>query len=200
MRVLVGCEFSGAVRNAFACLGHEALSCDLEEAEDGGTHYQGDVLELLQSQPFDLAVFHPPCTYLTNAGVRWLYTEPGRWDKMLEGADFFNACRDAPIERIAVENPIPHGMAAELIGQYDQIIQPWMFGHWETKRTCLWLKNLPKLVPTYKTVDEAREALEETGKPVARVHLASPGPNRWKERSRTLPGIAAAMAAQWSSI
>jgi hypothetical protein len=159
-------------------------------------HIIGDLLSVLAS-PFrwDLAIFHPPCTYLTNAGVRWLYKngkgterDPARWEEMQEAARFFEALRNADIPRICVENPIMHSYARELIsGEPSQIIQPWQFGHGETKATCLWLKNLPKLIPT--DIVSGRQP---------RVHHASPGPHRWKERSRTLPGIAAAMAAQWS--
>lgn len=135
-------------------------------------------------------IAHPPCTYLANSGVRWLHTQDGRWPKMEAAAEFFKRLLNAPVERIAVENPIIHGHAKYIIeADQDQTIQPWMFGHGETKATCLWLKNLPPLVPT--NIVEGREP---------RVHHASPGPDRWKERSRTLPGIAKAMAEQWGSL
>lgn len=193
MKVLVGCEFSGVVRRAFHALGHDAWSCDLLPAEDGSPfHLQGDVLEVLDGG-WDLGIFHPPCTFLANSGVRWLYVgkgkvaDPVRWQEMVQAARFFRALLYAPIARLIVENPIPHRHCLEIIGQrYNQIIQPWQFGHGETKATCLWLKGLPSLHPT--EVVSGREA---------RVHRASPGVDRWKERSRTLAGIADAMAAQW---
>lgn len=187
MRVLVACEFSGVVRSAFRALGHDAWSCDLLPAEDGGQHIQGDVRELLD-QNWDLLIAHPPCTRLANSGVRWL-AERNLWGELDEAADLFRAFLEAPIDRIAVENPIPHRYAVERIGRkYDQVVQPWQFGHGETKATCLWLKNLPPLVST--GIVEGREQ---------RVWRASPGPDRWKERSRTYPGLAAAMAQQWGA-
>lgn len=188
MRVLVACEFSGVVREAFRARGHDAWSCDLLPSERPGYHLCGDVLAVL-GQGWDLAICFPPCTYLCNSGVRWLYGKDGkrnsdRWDSMFSATEFFNAMLDAPIARIAVENPIPHGHA--MIRKYDQIIQPWQHGHGESKATCLWLRGLPLLVPT-KDVPGRQP----------RVHHASPGPDRWKERSRTLPGIAKAFAEQW---
>lgn len=190
MRVLVACEFSGIVRDAFIAAGHDAMSCDLLPTERPGPHLQGDVRDLNLSR-FDLLIAHPPCTYLANSGVRWL--EGGlnveRWDAMLESARFFRYLLEAPIDRIAVENPIMHRYGRAHVGRrQDQLIQPWQFGHPETKATGLWLKNLPTLQPT--DIVPGREP---------RVHHASPGPDRWKERSRTLPGIAAAMADQWGS-
>jgi hypothetical protein len=196
MRVLVACEFSGIVRDAFRARGHWAMSADLipsERTEPGWAHYQGDVLDLLDSS-WDLMIAHPPCTYLANSGVRWLYKdgEPDndRWLAMKESGNFFRRLLEAPIPRIAVENPIMHRWGKLIVGRgQDQIIQPWMFGHGEVKATCLWLKGLPKLEPT-KIVDGR----------TPRVHHASPGPDRWKERSRTLQGIADAMADQWGSL
>ena len=198
MRVLVACEFSGVVRDAFAALAHDAWSCDLLPTERPGQHIEGDVRDVLH-QGWDLMIAHPPCTYLTNAGVRHLHSVPSkngvltkvhgeeRWRLMREAAAFFRDLLHAPIPRIAVENPIPHRYAVESIGRkYDQLIQPWQFGHGETKATCLWLKGLPKLTPTQ--VVDGREA---------RVHRMSPSPDRWKERSRTFEGIGRAMAAQW---
>lgn len=198
MRVLVACEFSGIVREAFRKRGHDAMSCDLLPTEQEGPHYQGNVLEIL-GEGWDLMIAHPPCTYLTNAGVRHLHDHVSsrngakasvsgsvRWVALFEAAEFFNALQHANIPRIAVENPIPHKYAKALIGPYTQTIHPWQFGHGETKPTCLWLKGLPNLIPT--NVVEGREA---------RVHRMSPGPDRWKERSRTYQGIADAMAAQW---
>lgn len=190
LRVLVACEFSGVVRDAFAALGHDAWSCDLLPSETPGNHFQSDARCHL-GKGWDLMIAHPPCTYLANSGVRWLVTGGQcRADYMDRACEFFCRMLDAPIPHICVENPIPHHYAIEGIGdrKYDQIIQPWQFGHGETKATCLWLKNLPKLIPT--DIVEGR---------VARVHRASPGPDRWKECSRTLTGIANSMADQWGS-
>lgn len=185
MRVLIGCEFSGVVRRAFRDRGHKAWSCDLLPAEDDSPyHVQGDVLIAARQREWDLAILHPPCTHLAVSGARWFK------DKLPEQRDalrFVRQLLDLDIERIALENPI--SIISSRIRKPDQIIQPWQFGHGETKATCLWLKNLPLLVPT-KIV---------SGR-VARVHLASPGPDRWKERSRTLTGIAEAMADQWGSL
>jgi hypothetical protein len=194
MRVLIACEFSGIVRDAFTAHGHEAISVDLLPTERSGLHWEGDVLTVLHDGFWDLMIAHPPCTYLANSGVRWLYRdgEPdnGRWDHMILAAEFFRELLNAPIPSIAVENPIMHKYAVAIIGRrQDQIIQPWQFGHGETKATGLWLKNLPLLRPT--NVVEGRQP---------RVHHASPGPERWKERSRTLRGIADAMAEQWGSL
>ena len=184
MRVLVACEYSGAVRRAFSALGHSAWSCDLLPSEDGSPyHCQQDVRQLL-SGPWDLMIAHPPCTHLSVSGARWFK------DKLPEQAaalEFVRELMAAPIERIAIENPI--SIISSRIRKPDQIIQPWQFGHGETKATCLWLKNLPKLVPT--NIVEGREA---------RVHKMAPGPDRWKDRSRTYEGIAEAMAAQWGDV
>ncbi len=201
MKVLVACEFSGVVRDAFIRCGHEAWSCDLEGIEPEGEyknyHWYGDCRELIRQSPygkFDLMIAHPPCTYLCNSGVRWLYGGKGttpdkaRMEKFRDAAQFFIELQKVPIERIAIENPIPHNRAKQWVGNYSQIIQPWQFGHGEIKATCLWLKNLPLLVPT--DIVDGR---------TPRVHYASPGPERWKERSRTLPGIAKAMAEQWGN-
>ena len=183
MRVLVGCEYSGRVRQAFRNIGHDAFSCDLLESEDGSPfHIQGDVLSLL-TDSWDLAIFHPPCTHLAVSGSRWF---KDKVQKQAEALDFVRMLMDAPMPRIAIENPI--SVISSRIRKPDQIIQPWQFGHGETKATCLWLKGLPKLTPT--NVVEGREA---------RVHRMPPGPDRWKERSRTYSGIAEAMAAQWGS-
>lgn len=189
MRVLVACEFSGTVRDAFAAAGHDAMSCDLLPTESPGPHYQGDVRDVL-GDGWDLMVAHPPCTFSANSGVRWLYEQPGRWEKMREGAEFFRSLLNTDIHRIAVENPIIHKYAREIIGAGPtQTIQPWQFGHGETKAVCLWLRNLSPLVPT--DVVDGREA---------RVHRMPPGPDRWKERSRFFAGIAEAMAAQWGGL
>lgn len=196
MKVLVACEFSGTVRNAFLARGHDAWSCDLLPAEDGSNrHITGDARELLGWGWDMLIVAHPPCTRLCNSGVRWLSSPPpGRteaemWAELRAGADLFSAFWNAPIERIACENPVMHRHAKALIRDYQppaQSVQPWQFGHGETKRTCLWLRNLPPLRPTQ--VVEGR---------AARVHRMPPGPDRWRERSRFFSGIAAAMADQW---
>lgn len=183
MRVLIACEFSGVVREAFRRRGHDAWSCDLLPAEDGSEfHLQGNVFDFI-SPGFEwaLMIAHPPCTHLAVSGARWFK------EKKLEQAeaiDFVFFLARVGIERIAIENPV--GVMSTRWRKPDQIIQPWQFGHGETKATCLWLKNLTKLVPT--KIVEGR---------VARVHHASPGPDRWKERSRTLTGIADAMAEQW---
>lgn len=181
LKVLVACEFSGVVRRAFRALGHEAWSCDLLPAEDhSGHHLYGDVQQVL-TQGWDLMIAHPPCTHLAVSGARWFK------DKQAEQAEALNFVRlllDAPIPRIAIENPI--SIISSRIRKPDQIIQPWQFGHGETKATCLWLKNLPLLQPT--NIVEGREA---------RVHRMPPGPDRWRERSRTFEGIAQAMAQQW---
>ncbi len=186
MRVLVACEYSGRVRQAFRDRGHDAWSCDLLPAEDDRAfHIQGDVRPLLRER-WDIVIAHPTCTRLTNSGVRWLH-ERQLWKELEQAAEFFRDCLNANADGVAVENPIPHKYALQLIGRdYDQIIQPWQFGHGETKATCLWLNGLPKLTPT--NIVEGREA---------RVHRMSPGPDRWKERSRTYQGIADAMAEQW---
>lgn len=198
MRVLVACEFSGIVRDAFIARGHDAWSCDLLPTERPGPHIQGDVLPVLK-RGWDLMVAHPPCTYLTNSGVRHLHSVPScrgvvarihgkqRWKLMRDAAMFFRTLMGCGISRIAVENPIPHRYAVAEIGRkYDQIIQPWQYGHGEIKATCLWLVGLPKLVPT--NVVDGR---------IARAHREPPGPDRWKNRSRTYTGIAKAIAEQW---
>jgi hypothetical protein len=197
LRVLVACEFSGTVRDAFLARGHDAWSCDLLPDERGSNrHIRGDARDLLQPGLWDLLIVaHPPCTRLCNSGVRWLSAPPpGRtkadmWAELEEGAALFSAFWNAPVPRVAVENPVMHGHAKRLIRDYRepaQSVQPWQFGHGETKRTCLWLRNLPPLVPT--EIVSGREP---------RVHHMSPGPDRWRERSRFFPGIAAAMAEQW---
>lgn len=186
MRVLVGCEFSGVVREAMRARGHDAVSCDLLPAEDGSPHHvEGDVRALL-GDGWDLAVFHPPCTRLTVAGARWF---KGREAEQASAISFAEALWSAPIPRIALENPIGVLSTRSALGKPAQIIQPWQFGHGETKATCLWLKGLPALVPT--NIVDGREA---------RVHRLPPSPDRWKLRSRTYAGVAAAMADQWANI
>lgn len=181
MKVLIGCEFSGIVRQAFRARGHDAWSCDLLPAEDGSPyHFQGNVRDHLDDG-WDLGIFHPPCTFLAVSGARWFKDRRPEQEAAL---DFVRMLLAAPIEKTALENPV--SVISTRIRKPDQIIQPWQFGHGETKATCLWLKDLPLLVPT--NIVEGR---------VARVHNAPPSAERWKERSRTLLGIAAAMAAQW---
>jgi hypothetical protein len=191
MRVLVACEFSGVVRRAFADRGHDAWSCDLLPSEDrSNKHIIGDARDILNDGWDLLAVFHPPCTRLCNSGVRWL-AERDLWSDLDEAAALFSAFWNAPIERVAVENPVMHKHAKARIANYQppaQVIQPWQFGHGETKATCLWLRGLPKLVPT--NIVEGREQ---------RVFRLPPSPDRWKERSRTYTGFANAMADQWGS-
>lgn len=189
MRVLVACEYSGTVRDAFIRRGHEAMSCDLLPTESEGPHYQGDVFDIID-QNWDLMIAHPPCTYLCNSGVRWLYKgeelNTERWEQMREAINFFMRLKEANIPRIAIENPIMHRHAKGTIGEQTQVIQPWQFGHGETKATCLWLKNLPPLTPT--NIVDGREA---------RIHKLPPSKDRWKIRSTTYIGIAEAMAEQW---
>lgn len=194
MRVLVACEFSGVVRDAFTDAGHDALSCDLLPTDSPGAHYIGDVRDVLYDG-WDLMIAHPPCTYLANSGVRWLHEKPGRWELLDQGAELFKTLLEAPIDRIAVENPIPHKYAVERIGRkYDQLIQPYQFGHPETKATCLWLKNLDPLKET-NNVLHLKESLPD--KDWQRIHYLSPGPERTKLRSKTYSGIARAMVEQW---
>lgn len=180
MRVLVACEYSGRVRDAFLRRGHDAMSCDLLPTEVAGPHYQGDVRDVL-GDGWNLLIAHPPCTHLAVSGARWFKDKRA---EQLEALEFVRLLLDAPIERIALENPV--SIISSRIRKPDQVIQPWQFGHGEVKATCLWLKNLPLLVPT--NVVPGREA---------RVHRMPPGPDRWKERSRTFEGVAEAMADQF---
>lgn len=182
MRVLIACEYSGRVRDAFRVRGHYAMSCDLLPTESPGKHFQGDVTGVLRDG-WDLMICHPPCTDLAVSGARHFAAKraDGRQQRAL---DFVRLLLDAPIDRICLENPV--SIISTAIRKPEQIIHPWQFGHGETKATCLWLKNLPPLTPT--DIVEGREA---------RVHRMPPSPDRWKERSRTYPGIAAAMAEQW---
>lgn len=202
MKILIACEFSGIVRDAFIRKGREAISCDLLPSESNfGPHYQGNVLDILEDG-FDMMIAHPSCTYISNSGVRHLSetisSKNGvkakihgkeRWKLMEEACEFFNKLKNAPIEKICLENPIPHRYARKLIGDYTQIIHPRWFGN-ETcsKATCLWLKNLPPLV---------REKTLAKDKITHEIHMASPGPDRWKFRSRTFEGIANKMAETW---
>ncbi len=184
MKVLIACEFSGIVREAFRKRGHDAWSCDLLATEIKGHHIRDSVERQFRERNWDLMIAFPPCTYLAVSGARW-------WgNKRLEQAyalDFIRALMNAPIEQIAIENPI--GVISTRIRKPDQIIQPWQFGHGETKATCLWLKNLPLLKPT--NIVDGR---------IGRAHHEPPSPERWKNRSRTYQGIANAMATQWSDL
>lgn len=182
MRVLVACEYSGRVRDAFLARGHAAMSADLLPTEVPGPHYEGDVFDIID-RDWDLMIAHPPCTHLAVSGARWF---KNKVVEQAEALEFVRLLLEAPIPRIALENPV--SIISSQIRKPDQVIQPWQFGHGETKATCLWLKGLPKLQPT--NIVEGREA---------RVHLMPPGPDRWKERSRTFVGIAEAMAEQWGS-
>jgi site-specific DNA-cytosine methylase len=183
MKVLVACEYSATVREAFKARGHDAYSCDLLPSEIPGKHFQCDVRDVLDA-PWDIMIAHPPCTHLAVSGARWFK------DKKVEQAEaleFVRLLLSADIPKIALENPV--SVISSKIRKPDQIIQPWQFGHGETKATCLWLKGLPLLIPT--EIVEGREA---------RVHMMPPSPDRWKERSRTFKGIAEAMASQWGRL
>lgn len=186
MKVLIACEFSGIVRDAFIANGHDAISCDLLETEEPGPHIQDDLIKIIKECfgykcDYDLIIAHPPCTHLAVSGARWFKEKAQEQKNALR---FVRQIMEAPCEKICIENPI--SIISSKIRKPDQIIQPWQFGHGETKATCLWLKGLPKLLPT--DIVPGREA---------RVHKLPPGPDRWKERSRTLEGIARAMAQQW---
>lgn len=180
MKVLVSCEYSGTVRDAFIRAGHDAMSCDILPTDSNGPHYQGDVRDIL-GDGWDLMIAHPPCTHLAVSGARWF---KDKVTEQAEALDFVRLLMAAPIERIAIENPI--SIISSKIRKPDQIIQPWQYGHGETKATCLWLKNLPKLTPT--NIVDGRDN---------RIHRMPPSPDRWKLRSTTYTGIAQAMADQW---
>lgn len=184
LRVLVACEYSAVVRDAFRRAGHEAMSCDLLDTEVPGPHYRGDVRDLLVPDRWDLMIAHPPCTHLAVSGARWF---AAKRDAQAEALAFVRTLLDAPVPRIAIENPV--SIISTAIRKPDQTIQPWQYGHGEVKRTCLWLKGLPLLKPT--CIVSGREP---------RVWRLGPSPNRWRERSRTYHGIAAAMAAQWGAL
>lgn len=228
LRVLIACEFTGTVRREFDRLGHDAWSCDTRASEDGSNrHIRDDVRNVLGLGWDLLIVAHPPCTRLCNSGVRWI-DDPSKmknlgedftaaeklaWPsmdleakrammqvKLREGAALFSDLWNAPVKRVAVENPVMHKHAKALITNYQefgQSVQPWQFGDWERKRTCLWLRGLPTLKGLYATEAEAGAALGYTGRPDNRVHSMSPGEERSKERSRFFPSIARAMAEQW---
>ena len=195
MKILVACEYSGTVRDAFRKRGHDAVSCDILPSDKEGPHYQGDVADILDNG-WDMMIAHPPCTYLTNSGVTWLHRDPSRWQKLDDGAAFFKRLLDAPISKKAIENPIMHKYAKERIGnvRQSQTIQPWMFGHAEQKATCLWLHNLPLLKET-NNVKSDMLLLSPAER--QRLHYLPPSADRWKLRSTTFKGIADAMAEQW---
>ena len=181
LRVLVACEFSGVVRDAFIARGADAISCDLLPSEKPGPHYQGDVRDLLSPGRFDLMIAHPPCTHLAVSGARWFV---GKQREQAEALDFVRMLLAAPVPHIALENPV--SIISSRIRKPDQIIQPWQHGHGETKATCLWVKGLPLLRTSNVVAGRA-----------ARILWMPPGPDRWRERSRTFTGVAAAMACQW---
>lgn len=203
MKVLVACEYSGAVRDAFNALGHDATSCDLLPSDKGGKHYQGSVLDII-NRGWDLMVAHPPCTYLAVSGNRWLYNKDGsknaeRWENRAEALEFVRLLMDAPIERIAIENPV--SVISSQIRKADQVIQPWQFGDEAQKTTCLWLKNLPQLKPT-KIVGKGEFITFKSGKKHPKWYAdafskAKTKAERQKLRSKTFQGIADAMAWQW---
>ena len=191
MRVLVGCERSGIVRDAFLAMGHDAMSCDIEDTQVPGPHYKGSVLDILDDE-WDLAIFHPPCTYLTNAANKWLYVDSSlttvaeRLELREEAIEFFLKLKNADIPKIAIENPQPHPYVISKVGRFQDKIQPWMFGDPETKGLCWWLKGLPPLFSTQ--IESKREALK---------HLLPPGPERAMLRSKFFPGVSKALADQW---
>jgi hypothetical protein len=203
VKVLIACEFSGIVRDAFIRRGHDAVSCDLLPTESPGPHYQGDIRHMLDV-PFDLMIAHPDCTRLTNSGVRWLHKPPKNktkeqmWKELEQAANFYKAIRNANIPKKAIENPIMHPYASVLIHPVNrQIVQPWWFGEKAFKATGLELINLPPLEATNKLVPPKRGTEEH--KQWSRVHREPPSPDRWKNRSRTYQGIADAMAEQWGT-
>jgi hypothetical protein len=201
MKVLVACEYSGTVRDAFISMGHEAMSCDLLPTDVPGPHYQGDVFDII-NQGWDMMIAHPPCTYLCVSGLHWNKRVEGRDAKTDEALEFVKRLLDAPIQRIALENPV--GCISKRIRKPEQIIQPYEYGDNAAKKTCLWLKNLPKLRPTDRV--RGRKVKTPSGKIVERwsnqcdnygQDKTPPSPDRWKIRSKTWQGIADAMASQW---
>lgn len=199
MRVLVACEYSGRVRDAFRALGHDAMSCDLLPTDQPGPHYQGDVRDLLQPGRWDLMVCHPPCTYLSVSGMHW--TRRGLRDPQLtvDALAFVRLLMDAPVPRIALENPV--SIISSQVRKHDQTVQPYQFGHDASKATCLWLKNLPKLKPTAFVEPRMVGTLKRWGNQTdSGQNRLSPGADRWKKRSETFEGIALAMAQQWGGL
>jgi len=196
MKVLIACEFSGIVREAFRKKGHNVWSCDFLQTKIPGKHYQCDISEVLYDD-WDMIIAHPPCTYLANSGVMWLHRDQSRWEKLDEGCDFFNIFLDHPCKKIAIENPVPHKYALmRLKGRkYTQIIQPYMFGHAESKKTCLWLKGLPKLKESNNVKHIYDSLPKNEGQ---RIHYMPPSKDRGLLRSITYQGIADGMANQWT--
>ena len=192
MRVLVACEYSGIVRDAFIANGHEAMSCDLLPTERSGPHYQGDVRDVI-NYPWDLMIAHPPCTHLSVSGAAW-FGKKRIIGAQQAGVSFFMMLAKSDIPKIAIENPV--SVISSIWRKPDQIIQPWMFGHHETKATCLWLKGLQKLTPTN---DVETETMSLPERERMRLHYLPPSDDRWKLRSKTFQGIAKAMAEQWGS-
>lgn len=200
MKVLVACEYSGRVRDAFLSRGHDAISCDLLPTEVNGPHYQGDIRDVLYDG-WDLMIAHPPCTYLAVSGLHWnkrgvLIDGRPRGELTEEALEFVRLLLDAPILRIALENPV--GAISTRIRKPDQVVQPWWFGDDASKKTCLWLKNLPPLVPTNKLPGDSRT--RRANQTPSGQNKLGPSPDRWKERSRTYQGIADAMAKQWGGV
>ena len=197
MKVLVGCEFSGAVRDAFIRAGHEAISCDLMPTETPGPHYQGDIRDML-SEAFDLAIFFPPCTHLAVSGAAW-FAQKRADGRQQEGIDFFMLLANANYERLAIENPV--GIMSTQWKKPSQIIQPYEFGHPESKKTCLWLKGLPNLTPTNR-VEQGERVTYASGRSMPKWYADAwglPAADRAKLRSKTFPGVAEAMATQWGN-
>ena len=194
MKVLIACEYSGIVRDAFIAAGHDAISCDLLPTERPGPHIQGDVRELLR-EPWDLVIAHPPCTYLANVGVSYLFRSKGRWSKLIDAASFFNECYCANAPLVAVENPTPHKYATALIGAPDAVAQPFHFGDQHRKRTCFWLRQLPPLMATLVVPNPK---IWYWGDHYSSRHLGEV--QTAKEAAQTFPGMAAAMARQWGSL
>jgi hypothetical protein len=192
MKILVACEYSGTVRNAFKKLGHDVTSCDLLPSDDNSKdHYQGDLFDIINDR-WDMMIAHPPCTHLAVSGAAWFKYKV---KEQAESLDFVRSLMDANIPRICIENPI--SVISTKIRKPDQIIQPWMFGHLESKATCLWLKGLPKL---FETNNVHEEMMKLPRKERMRLHWLPPSPERWKIRSKTFQGIADAIAEQWGNI
>lgn len=199
MNVLIACEFSGRVRDAFIKAGHTAISCDLLPTMQQGPHYQGNVLDILYDRKWDLMAAHPPCTYLCSSGLHWNQRRPGRQEKTEAALDFVRALLEAPITRIALENPI--GCISSRIRKPDQVIQPWQFGEDASKKTCLWLKNLPPLKPTKLIEPRVVNGKPRWGNQTdSGQNRLAPSQDRWMLRSITYQGIANAMAEQWGSL
>jgi len=192
MRILVACEFSGVVREAFRKKGHDAWSCDiLPSADKSENHLQKDIRDIYLKD-YDMMIAHPPCTFMCNSGVSWLKKNDSRWEELRQAHEFFMHLYNAPVKKIVIENPIPHRYA--LLPKYTQIIQPYEFGHLERKATCLWIKGLPELKPTTDVKDEMKLLPKHQQQ---RTHYMSPGKDRGLQRSITFAGIAKAMAKQW---